>query len=171
MADWQTEATIDAYVTDDDYKVSDQKGNKTGCDVEISLSNFYDDDTVSDNKLCYSLLMWGSGTWGYVPEVAVHEGNNGQGEGQGSPVNPQDGYYYFKNTSDTQYLTLTLPWADLAKAKEGVTYKVLITAYKVDSRGQMATPKKTLSITINVHKSDYSNYYYVTDSPVRSTRK
>ena len=165
MADWQTEATIDAYVTDDDYKVSDQKGNKTGCDVEISLSNFYDDDTVSDNKLCYSLLMWGSGTWGYVPEVAVHEGNNGQGEGQGSPVNPQDGYYYFKNTPDTQYLTLTLPWADLAKAKEGVTYKVLITAYKVDRRGQMATPKKTLSITINVHKSDYSNYYYVTDSP------
>lgn len=158
MADWQTEATIDAYVIDStDYNFSDQQNNGRGRDIEIALNNFYDDDTWSENKLCYSVLSRGGM---FSPDIEVRDKSGGQGK----PVPEQDGYFMFERTKDTQYLTLTVNPLDIAKI-DNLSYTVLITAHKVDSNGAVPSPTKTLVVTINVHKSDGYPYYYVADVP------
>ena len=48
---------------------------------------------------------------------------------------------------------------------DGATYTLTVTGHKVKGSTAEPSPTKTLVITINVHKSDVTNYYYVIDRP------
>lgn len=149
MADWQTEATIDAYVTNTGVLSDQQPGNT----IEIALRNFYDEDTYSDNSLCYSVNIEKDGIAGSDLEV--------------TPDSNKDGYYFFEGLQTTQRLILTFNDDAIRNMTDDATYTLTVTGHKVNAQGTAAepSPTKKLVITINVHKSDAKNYYYVIDRP------
>lgn len=164
MADWQTEATIDAYVTNTGVLSDQQKGKEKGNAIEIALRNFYDEDTYSDNSLCYTVAIEkdGHATGDFTFEV--RGGHNTSGNDNGN-VHPENGYYFFNGLQNTQRLVLTLEEAAIRGMTDGATYMLTVTGHKVKGTAAEPSPTKKLVITINVHKSDETNYYYVIDRP------
>lgn len=159
MADWQTEATIDAYVTNTGV-LSDQQNEESqyeeynGNKIEIALRNFYDEDTFSDNPLCYT--------------VGVEKDGVATSDFKVMPDSNKDGYYFFEGLQTTHRLILMLENGVVKDITNGdATYTLTVTGYKVNAQGTAAepSPTKKLVITINVHKSDANNYYYVIDRP------